>query len=242
METKKTKKNKATKETKATKAILPEQKKKKLAWVKNLKDKENPNDKVMTPDDLALKLIKMTPLRKGDSVLDGFSGQNAFYSQYPDFVKKDWCELDKGRDFFKWNKKVDWVGPTNPPYSKIKKVLEHSCTIANKGIAFLIGIMNMGPNRIKLLEDNGFGITTIHLCNVKGWFGKSMYFIAEKGKKSIISYDINYWAMPGLEYEKYMSKQKKYQNEYYKKNFRDKLKKFRAEQKLNKSVKSVKSK
>ena len=91
METKKTKKNKATKETKATKAILPEQKKKKLAWVKNLKDKENPNDKVMTPDDLALKLIKMTPLKKGDSVLDGFSGQNAFYSQYPDFVKKDWC-------------------------------------------------------------------------------------------------------------------------------------------------------
>lgn len=208
-------------------------KRKKLAWVKNLKDKENPNDKVMTPHTLALKLIKMTPLKKGDFVLDAFSGKNAFYSQYPSFVKKDWCEIDNKRDFFDWDKKVDWVGPTNPPYSKIKTVLEHSCKIANKGIAFLIGVMNMGPNRIKMLEDNGFGITKMHLCNVKGWFGKSLFFIAEKGKKSIISYDINYWDMDGKELIEYNSKQKKYQSEYYKTNFRDKLKKFRKKENKN---------
>lgn len=213
------------------------EKKKKLAWVKNLKDKENPNDKVMTPDGLALKLIEMTPLKQGDIVLDGFSGKDAFYSQYPSSVTKKWCEIDKGRDFFKWDKQVDWVGPTNPPYSKIKKVLEHSCQIADKGIAFLIGVMNMGPGRIKMLEDNGFGITRFHLCNVKGWFGKSLFFVAEKGKKSIISYDTGYWSMPGPELELYNSKQKKYQSEYYKKHFRDKLKKFRKEQKARRTKK-----
>ena len=80
--------------TKLTKKEI-EEKKRKLAWVKNLKDKENPNDRKMTPRDLALKLIKMTPLKKGDVVLDGFCGKNAFYDQYPDFVKKDWCEIEK---------------------------------------------------------------------------------------------------------------------------------------------------
>ena len=209
-----------------------EEKKRKLAWVKNLKDKENPNDRKMTPLDLALKLIKMTPLKKGDVVLDGFCGQNAFYDQYPDFVKKDWCEIDKGRDFFEYNKKVDWI-LTNPPYSKIKKVLEHSTKICRKGICFLIGIINMGPNRIKMLEDAGFGITHFHICNVTGWFGKSLFFIAQKGKPSIISYDVSYWRMPDDEYNEYKEKQVKYQEEYYKKNFKEKMKDFRRTQKEN---------
>ena len=216
--------------------------KKKLAWVKNLKDKENPNDKKMTPRNLALKLINMTPIKPGDILLDGFSGKDSFYSQYPNNVKKYWCEIDKGRDFFKWNKKVDWVGPTNPPYSKIKQVLEHSCKIANKGIALLIGIINIGPNRIKMLEDYGFGITHFHICNVTGWFGKSLFLIAEKGKPSIISYDTEYWKMPSDENKEYRDKQKKYQHEYYVKNFQDKLKKYRAEKKSKKKSKKTKRK
>ena len=211
--------------------------KKKLAWVKNLKDKENPNDKKMTPKGLALKLINMTPIKAGDFLLDGFSGKDAFYSQYPSNVKKDWCEIDRGRDFFKWNKKVDWVGPTNPPYSKIKQVLEHSCKVANKGIALLIGIINIGPNRIKMLEDNGFGITHFHICNVTGWFGKSLFFIAQKRKPSIITYDIGYWKMPKDENEEYRNKQKEYQHKYYVKNFKDKLKEYRARESKRKKTK-----
>tara|TARA_R100000501_G_C2592958_1_gene92370 strand:- start:236 stop:856 length:621 start_codon:yes stop_codon:yes gene_type:complete len=195
---------------------------KKLAWVKNLKDKENPNDKKMTPKGLALKLINMTPLKEGDFVLDGFSGKDAFYSQYPSYVKKDWCEIDRGKDFFKWNKKVDWTGPTNPPYSQIQKVLEHSCKISNKGIAFLIGMINMSPKRVKMLEDNGFGITHFHICNVRGWFGKSLFFIAEKGKTNIITYDPFYYKMPPDEQNAYVKKQKEYQHKYYVKNFKGK--------------------
>ena len=219
--------------------------KKKLRWVKNLKDKENPNDKKKTPRELALKLINMTPLQKGDFVLDGFSGKDAFYSQYPSYVKKDWTEIDRGRDFFNWNKKVDWVGPTNPPYSKIKQVLEHSCKIAEKGIAFLIGMINIGPNRIKLLEDHGFGITHFHICNVSGWFGKSLFFIAQKNKPSIITYDLHYWKMPPDEDDIYRKKQIEYQHNYYVKNFKDKLKNYRdskRKSKKNRKKTSIKSK
>ena len=91
----------------------------------------------------------------------------------------------------------------------------------------------MGPNRIKMLEDAGFGITHFHICNVSGWFGKSLFFIAQKGKPSIISYDVSYWRMPDDEYEEYKEKQVKYQEEYYKKNFKDKMKEFRRTQKEN---------
>ena len=216
--------------------------KKKFAWVKNLKDKDNPNDKKMTPKGLALKLIDMTPIKPGDFLLDGFSGKDAFYSQYPSSVKKDWCELDRGRDFFEWNNKVDWVGPTNPPYSKITKVLEHSCKIATKGIALLIGIINIGPNRIKMLEDNGFGITHFHICNVKGWFGKSLFLIAQKGKPSIITYDISYWKMPKDENDEYTNKQKEYQHKYYVKNFKNKMMKYRANRNKKKIEKKTKKK
>ena len=69
---------------------------------------------------------------------------------------------------------------SNLPYSKINKVFDHSTKIAQKGIAYLIGVMNLTPKRIKMLEDRGFGITHMHLCQVTGWFGKSLFFIAEK--------------------------------------------------------------
>ena len=126
--------------------------------------------------------------------------------------------------------------------SKITKVLEHSCKIATKGIALLIGIINIGPNRIKMLEDNGFGITHFHICNVKGWFGKSLFLIAQKGKPSIITYDISYWKMPKDENDEYTNKQKEYQHKYYVKNFKDKMMKYRANRNKKKIEKKTKKK
>jgi len=40
----------------------------KFGWCKNLKDKVNPNDKKMTPSDLAEKCISLVPFDKGDLV------------------------------------------------------------------------------------------------------------------------------------------------------------------------------
>ncbi len=190
---------------------------KKLGWVKGLRDKENPNDKKMTDRPLALHCINMIKLVHGDMVLDPFMGDGAFYDQYPDIVKKDWCEIDKGRDFFNYHKKVDWI-ISNPPYSKINEVFEHSVNISNKGIALLIGIMNLSPQRCKVLQDGGFGITKIYLCNVRGWFGKTILLIAEKGKDSIVDYDVEYWTMPPDELEVYRKEQKEYQSKYWKEN------------------------
>lgn len=206
-------------------------KRKKLAWAKNLKDKTNPNDDKKTPKTLAKKLIDMTPLAEGDTVLDAFVGKGAFYDQYPSNVKKRWSEIKKNRDFFKRSRKVDWVGPTNPPYSKINDVFEHSIKLATKGIAFLIGIINITPKRIAMLEEGGFGITRMHIVQVTGWFGKSLFIVAQKGQPSIISYDIISYRMPEDEDKAYKLKMKTYQEKYYVTNFQDKMKDYRKNNK-----------
>ena len=204
---------------------------KKLAWAKNLKDKKNPNDNKKTPLELAKKLIDMTPFYDDDVVLDGFAGEGAFINQYPQYIYPEWCEINYNRDFFKWKKMVDWVGPTNPPYSKINKVFEHSVKIAKKGIAYLIGIINITPKRLQFLDDNNFGITHFHICQVRGWFGKSVFIIAQKNKKNIISYSTKSFQMPQDEYKIFKQKEVEYQKKYYKKNFSEKLKKYRRSQK-----------
>ena len=216
---------------KLPKTLIKEEKRKKLAWAKNLKDKVNPNDDKKTPNILAKKLIDMTPLEEGDTVLDGFVGKGAFYDQYPPNVNKRWSEIKRNRDFFKRKNKVDWVGPTNPPYSKINDVFEHSIKLANKGIAFLIGIINITPKRIAMLEKGGFGITHMHIVQVTGWFGKSLFIVAQKGKPSIISYDVESYRMPEDEDAAYKKKMKAYQEKYYVTNFQDKMKDYRKKSK-----------
>ena len=163
-----------------------------------------------------LHCINMIKLETDDIVLDPFLGDGAFYEQYPSYVKKDWCEIDNGRDFFEYNKEVDWI-ISNPPYSKLNEVFKHSVKISRKGIGLLIGIMNLTPQRCKILDDNGFGITKIYLCNVRGWFGKTILLIAEKDKESILDYDIEYWTMPPDELKIYKKEQKEYQSKYWKK-------------------------
>ena len=94
-----------------------------------------PNDKCYTPLNIAKQIIELYDLQ-GKLVLDAFKGKGAFYNQYPVNCIKDWCEIDEGRDFFEYNKRVDWI-ITNPPYSIFDEVLEHSFKIA-KNIVYLV--------------------------------------------------------------------------------------------------------
>lgn len=220
------------KDKKDKKTLLKEDKNRKFAQVKNIKKSDSQNDDKKTPRILAKKLIDMTPLEEGDKVLDGFAGKGAFYDQYPLNVTKCWSEIKRKRDFFKRSRHVDWVGPTYPPYSKINDVFEHSIRLANKGIAFLIGIMNITPKRIAMLEEGGFGITRIHIVQVTGWYGKSLFIIAQKGKPSVISYDLLSYRMPLDEDKIYKDRMRKYQEKYYVTNFQDKMKEFRKKNKL----------
>jgi len=120
---------------------------------KFINSKGTPNDKVLTPPNIAKQIIDMFELQ--GTVLDAFMGDGAFYNQYPDNVEKDWCEIDKGRDFFEYNKKVDWI-ITNPPYSIFEKVLEHSFEIADN-IVYLVPLSKIVSSMGRIRQIKAFG-------------------------------------------------------------------------------------
>ncbi len=67
------------------------------------------DDVVMTPIELAEKLVKhFNPQGKG---LEPCCGNGNILRFLED---ADWCEITKGRDFFDYNNKVDYIF-TNPP-------------------------------------------------------------------------------------------------------------------------------
>lgn len=94
------------------------------------------NDIVYTPRYLAKLIIDQLPIQENDILLDPFKGGGAFYDQFPETQEKDWCEIEEGRDFFDYNKRVDWI-ISNPPYSKYTEVMQHSYELANN-VVYLI--------------------------------------------------------------------------------------------------------
>ena len=119
-----------------------------------------PNDKIYTPDEIAKLIISKFNLY--GKVLDAFSGGNVFYNNYPSNVEKYWCEIDKGKDFFKYNEKVDWI-LTNPPYSIFDNVLDHSFSIADN-IVYLVPLSKIvsSMGRIRRIKIYG-GVPYIYI-------------------------------------------------------------------------------
>lgn len=90
-----------------------------LGWSPNSKDI------VYTPDHVAKFIIDhFKPI---GHKLEPCKGQGVFLKYMPD---ADWCEIEEGRDFFDYNKKVDWI-ITNPPYSIYDKFLDHCFELAD---------------------------------------------------------------------------------------------------------------
>lgn len=100
--------------------------------------KDNPNDRVYTPPAIAEICYKsLPPIPSNALLLDPFRGKGAFYDLFPE-GQRDWCEIDdsESRDFFDYNKHVDWI-ISNPPYSILDDVLDHSFEIADN-VCYLV--------------------------------------------------------------------------------------------------------
>jgi len=154
-----------------------------------IKYRKYANDIFQTPIKLAQYCIKLIPIEKGDLCLDNARGKGAFYNNLPN--PREWCELPK-RDFFNYNKQVDWI-ITNPPYSKLDDWFIHSAEISRKGFCYLLAFHNITPRRIERMNKMGFALTQIHLCKVFNWFGISAFCIFKKGKENIVGYDRVVW-------------------------------------------------
>lgn len=146
-----------------------------------------------TPEELCKQLIKYIPLEEGDRVLEPFRGESNFYNNLPENIIKDWCEITEGRCYTSHDKPIDWV-ITNPPFrleTGTKRVnsfyflLNYYLTRVNKGIAFLINnkcLSSLTPKRIRLMNEQGFYLNKIVVCNIKKWNGRYYWLIITKTK------------------------------------------------------------
>ena len=113
------------------------------------------NDVYYTPDDLAKLVVKT--FRPRGKKLEPFAGKGVFLK----YLKNaDWCELSKGKNFFSYREKVDWI-VTTPPFSKLTNFLIHSMNLSNN-IVFILYLQSLFTNkRVREIHNNGFGIKTV---------------------------------------------------------------------------------
>jgi len=154
-----------------------------------------------TPELLCRELIKYVDLEEGDKVLEAFRGEGSFYNCFPDFVEKDWTEITEGRDYKDYTGEIDWV-ITNPPFqldekqtgrreNTFFKLLKYYSHRAKKGIAFLGNdtcFSTLTPNRLKELNQAGWYIHNIIVCNVKKWRGRYFFMIFKKSPSAFYNH------------------------------------------------------
>lgn len=121
----------------------------------------------MTPMLLAEKLVNhFQPRGKG---LEPCCGNGNILRFLRD---ADWCEISKGKDFFDYREKVDYIF-TNPPWSKIRQFLQHSMEIADN-VYFLFTINHLWTKaRLRDIKQANFGIKEICIFDTPKEFPQS---------------------------------------------------------------------
>jgi hypothetical protein len=125
----------------------------------------NAADVVYTPDDVARDVVEF--FKPSGKILEPCSGDGAFLKYLPG---ADWCEIEKGRDFFACHEHYDWI-VGNPPYSIWSDWMRHSFEIADN-IVYVIPI-NKAFNSDKMMReiaDYG-GICSIYVIGNGGMLG-----------------------------------------------------------------------
>jgi hypothetical protein len=94
----------------------------------------DPGDVVYTPDWVARDMVEF--FKPSGRILEPCAGDGVFLKYLPDGT--EWCEIEKGRDFFAWNEQVDWI-VGNPPYAGFREWNSHSFKIS-KNIVYLFPV------------------------------------------------------------------------------------------------------
>lgn len=124
------------------------------------------NDRVYTPDELAVDVIThfVHQMRMDDIILEPCAGKGAFIRAFetcglPHIIQ---LELDKGQDFFDFDKRVDWI-ITNPPWSKARDFFKHGYTLSDNCI-WLITVNHLIAlkRRMQDMYDAKFGLKEIY--------------------------------------------------------------------------------
>ena len=114
-------------------------------------------DVVYTPDWVARDMVEF--FKPSGRILEPAAGDGAFLKYLPG---ADWCEIERGRDFFACQEHYDWI-ISNPPFRQFYEFMLHSFSIANDIVYLLPGDKPFNVFlTMKMLYDNG-GI--VHMRN-----------------------------------------------------------------------------
>ena len=150
-------------------------------------------DIVMTKPEMAKDLIDLVPLKEGDIVMECCKGNGAFYNNFPDYCVKEFCEINEGRDYLKYNGMVDYT-ISNPPFVPNLLFWEFNCKAletTRKAIYWLINFSSLNvftPKRMKYMNDNGWYIQSFHIVSDKRWYGRYCFLKISREKNNLFSY------------------------------------------------------
>ena len=155
-----------------------------------------------TPIDIAEKLINDIDFNETDNTLEPCKASGNFYDLIP--YKKNWCEIDEGRDFFKYDFKGEIFSKVivNPPYTsnhddkKQRKNIAidfiFKCFEVCDGEVWVLinsNILNsLTPIRLKKIKEKGFNLCFMRILNIPKWFGRYYWICFSTNKQSIISF------------------------------------------------------
>jgi hypothetical protein len=114
----------------------------------------NPADVVYTPDNVARDVVDF--FKPTGRILEPCSGDGAFLKYLPG---ADWCEIEKGRDFFAEHRHFDWI-VGNPPFSIFTDWLTHSFEIADNVVyVMMFSSLVNSITRLRQIQEYG-GVKT----------------------------------------------------------------------------------
>ncbi len=147
-----------------------------------------------TPPELCLDLIEFVPIQYGDTAYEPFRGEGAFYNALRKKTPHvEWSEIEEGRDYKDFSGNVDHI-VTNPPFQEkgsFWKILNRLTDTSQKSISLLGNqycFTSLTPKRLKLIENKGFYLTKIVICNIKKWYGKYFFMIFTRDKNEAFEY------------------------------------------------------
>jgi hypothetical protein len=149
-----------------------------------------------TPASLATRLVQLVPIRPEDIVLDPAAGRSSVFLDSMPTERRIACEIERGTDFLVTPLAYDWA-ITNPPYHLLWAFIDKSSREARRGFAFLVninGLNTLTPKRLMLLNERGFHMRHLHICQVRKWFGRYYFYVFIRQPGSCrLSWDLAPW-------------------------------------------------
>ena len=147
----------------------------------SIKHRKEAKDVFYTPKSVVETHIKSIPSCPEDRWYDPFAGKKAYYDSFPT-DNKDYSEISEGKDFFSYTEPVDIIC-SNPPYSCIDRVLQHSVSLKPRVISYLLLEGKLTPKRMEYMNKNGYSLTGMYMCKVFSWYGMAVAYTFSKTER-----------------------------------------------------------